>query len=183
MSVPLPVQSTERTEEPSLAELARRTREGKAENTSKVDVITNADLEHMRDGNVGTGTAPARKRARTRPEEAELTFEDWELAFDDARTRLIIVINQIRALQVKLGLLRAGFHQAGNWFQRSGINPIVDATFVELRQAYEDESALRDEIEQLRRDAFRSGLTWRQVDDLIGTLPESPANFEPLELE
>lgn len=183
LSVSFPVQSTERSEEPSLVDLARRTREKKEENTSKVNVITNADLEQMRDGNVGTGTAPARKRVRTRPEETELTIEDWERAFDDVRTRLILVINQIKALQVKLGLLRAGFNQAGNWYQRSGVNPIVDATFVELRQAYQAESDFRDEIEKLRRDAVRSGLTWRQVDDLTGTLPESPADFKPIEFE
>ncbi len=183
MSLPLPVQSTEQREEPSLAELARQAREERAENTSEVKVISNADLERMTDGNIGTGKAPPRKKVRRRPEEVELTIEDWGRAFDDVRSRLVIVINQIRAVQLKLNILRAGFYQAGNRFQQSGISPIVDATFVELRQAYQEERDLREEIERLRRDAFRSGLLWRQIDDLTGNLPESPADYQPLEFE
>lgn len=184
MSLPLSVQSTEQREEPSLAQLARQAKEGRAENASEVRVITNADLERMTDGNVGTGKAPPpRKTASRRSEEAELTIEDWERAFDDVRSRLVIAINQIKALHLKLNMLRAGLYLAGNRFQGSGVSPIVDVTFVELRQAYQDERDLREEFEGLRRDAFRSGLTWRQIDDLTGTLPESPVDHIPLELE
>jgi len=184
MSLPLAVQSTEQREEPSLAQLARQAKEGRAENPSGVKVLTNSDLERMTAGNVGTGTAPpARKKASRRSEEVELTIEDWARAFDDVRLRLVIVINQITALHLKLNMLRAGLYQAGNRLQRSGVSPIVDVTFVELRQAYQEERDLREEVEQLRRDAFRSGLSWRQIDDLTGTLPESPADHLPLELE
>ena len=184
MSLPLPVQSTEQRGEPSLAELARQAREERAENASESKMITNADLERMTDGNVGTGKAPPpRKKAPRRSEEVELTIQDWERAFDDVRNRLVIVINQITVLQLKLNLLRAGLLEAGNGFQRSGISPIVDVTFVELRQAYQEERDLREEVEQLRRDAFRSGLSWRQIDELTGTLPELPADHFPLELE
>jgi hypothetical protein len=106
----------------------------------------------------------------------ELTIEDWERAFDDVRSRLVIVIDQIEALHLKLNMLRAGLLMANNGLQRSGVGLIVDVTFVKLRQAYQEERDLREEVEELRRDAFRSGLTWRQIDDLTGTLPESPVD-------
>jgi hypothetical protein len=175
--------ANEEDEKPSLAELARRTEEAKRSNTAEVRLITNADLASMSSGRVSSGKAPVRQKVRRRQDADEATIEDWQLAFDDARERLVIVVNQIRVLQLRLHMLRAGMYQAGGHFGRMNLGALVDVTFVELREAYQDESDLRDEIEQLRKDAFRSGLTWRKIDELTGELPESPTDYLPEDLD
>ena len=107
-------QDDEGTKEPSLAELARRERERRAQ-LEEVPLITNATLKRMGGGRVSTAAGPETETEATEGEEgaeengsekAEGDPEVWEGRFDESRLNLKNAVNRDLVLQLKMNDLR-----------------------------------------------------------------------------
>ena len=109
-------QENEETKEPSLAELARKERERRAQ-LKEVPVITNANLKRMGGGFVSTAAGPEAETEATEGEEGAEAKENnsekaetdpavWEGRFGEARLNLKNAVNRDLVLQLKMNDLR-----------------------------------------------------------------------------
>ncbi len=107
-------QDDEGNKEPSLAELARRERERRAQ-LEEVPLITNATMKKMGGGRVSTAAGPETEAGPTEGEEgaeengseqAEADPAAWEGRFDESRLNLKTAVNRDLVLQLKMNDLR-----------------------------------------------------------------------------
>lgn len=171
-------------EKPSLAELARLERQRRAASTEKVQVIQNEDLRALRArARVSTGQstgalAPASVVIEEGAEVSEEAGQQpdmgfWSGVFQEARTGLETAVNQLMVLELRINNLRNAYFQATDGVTRERIEAQIAATHGELEQARENETAARQLVRDLERQAAQAGLTPGQIRDLVGALPEA----------
>jgi hypothetical protein len=192
-------EKTEKTKEtekttPSLVDLARQERERRAQNQQPVRVISNKDLRSLGGGRVSTGVPP---KPPAKSSEAEATSEGesgaqeeapaeggpesvqfWQSAFQEAKGSLETAVNQRMVLELRMNNLRNAYLNTDDGTTREKIQGELAQTYQALGQAREDESAARQAIDQLQRQASRAGLTPGQIRELVGELPDSKSIYE-----
>lgn len=189
-------EKTEKTQkkEPSLVDLARQQRESRAENTQPVRVISNKDLRSMGGARVSTGIPPkpaAKPGGEEAASEGEVSTEAesitkegpediqfWQQTFQEAKASLETAINQRMVLELRMNNLRNAYLNTDDGTTREKVQGELAQTYQALGQAREDETAARQAIQQLERQAARVGLTPGQIRDLVGKLPESKSIYE-----
>jgi triphosphoribosyl-dephospho-CoA synthetase len=178
--------------DPSLAELARRERERRAQGGDDVRLIRNEDIRGLRGARVTTSVTrrqPTRTPAgleehvdvgeeREGPEGEEVDLRFWAAAFQEARTNLHNAANRRMVLELRMNNLRNAFLQQPDGTTRERIEAEMAAVFQEVEQGREDEKAARQAIRDLENQATRAGLNPGQIRDLIGELPESSSIVE-----
>lgn len=182
-------QSAEPT--PTLAELAKREQERRAQQGTEGRIITNADLKQIRSARVVTSeTRPAEAKtddvqAVSSGEEGSDGKEDpakvlaeWQKRFQEARGRLQTAVNQVLVLQLKMNELRNSFLNEPDGARREQTNAAIAATFEEVQQQRKEESAARQAITELQQEAVEAGLLPGQIREMTGVLPVSKSVVE-----
>lgn len=176
---------------PSLAELAKRTRQKRQQSQGQTRVITNADLQSLR-ANVTTGSKPAAPEPSdaeaaegasegtdteglpTAPP-GELTEEDleqWRAAFNEARTNLQNAVSEGLVLQLRMNNLRNSYLRQADGSTQERIQAQLSQTLEAIEQNRQQQETARRAIERLQQDARQAGLTPVQITELTGQLPE-----------
>lgn len=178
-------------ETPSLAELAKREQERRAQQETEVRVITNADLKQFRSARVvTTATQPTKSQtdavqevdpdqaAADEKDEAAKVLAEWRQRFQEARGRLEMAVNQVLVLQLKMNELRNGYLSEPDGARREQINALIASTFDEVQRQKEEETAARKAILSLQQEALQAGLLAGEVREMTGMLPVSSSITE-----
>ncbi|UCF36300.1 MAG: hypothetical protein JSU96_15965 [Acidobacteriota bacterium] len=178
-------------ETPSLAELAKREQERRAQQETEVRVITNADLKQLRSARVvTTATQPTKSQtdavqevdpdqaAADEKDEAAKVLAEWRQRFQEARGRLEMAVNQVLVLQLKMNELRNGYLSEPDGARREQINALIASTFDEVQRQKEEEAAARKAIMSLQQEALQAGLLAGEVREMTGMLPVSSSITE-----
>ena len=179
-------QGSEETQEPSLAELARREKERRAE-MEAVPILTNTDLRKAR-GLVSTSGDPAAAQgqegaedqegaeAGSEAEEAPASTETdpavWESKFGEARINLKNAVNRDLVLQLKMNELRNSYLRQDNGVTQARIQQQLLETQQEIEQNSQAVQESRSAVDTLRSQAEAEGVSPEAVQDLVGGLPE-----------
>ncbi|MCK5352503.1 hypothetical protein KAJ77_07980 [bacterium] len=171
-------QDDEGTKEPSLAELARRERERRAQ-LEEVPLITNATLKRMGGGRVSTAAGPATETEPTEGEEgaeengsekAEGDPEVWEGRFDESRLNLKNAVNRDLVLQLKMNDLRNQY-LSGSSSSQSRIQQQLLETQQEIEKNQQDVKSARQSLDTLQDEAQKEGVPDDTIIGLVGELP------------
>ena len=172
-------QESEETKQPSLAELARRERERKAQ-LKEIPVITNA---HMGRSAGGLVSAAAGSGAETKATEGEEGAEgeakdsenaepetDWQGEFGEARLNLKNSVNRDLVLQLKMNDLRNKYLSGST--NKGKVQQQLLETQQEIEKNSQDVRKARKAIDSLQGDAQKKGLPDDQINDMVGELPK-----------
>lgn len=197
--LPTTLLAQEEKGEQSLAELAKKEKERRAQDGQETRLITNSDLSKMGSARVVTSRAGRATAARgvggeTKPaaeEDAEdetdtdqiKGLEYWQNAFLGARADLQIVVNNSLVTQLRLNNLRNSFLSESDGARQQQLDAEIAAAYQALTQLREDEVEVRKEIERLEVEAAKDGLLPGEIRKLVGKLPESKTivDLDPLE--
>lgn len=175
-------------EKPSLAELARRSRERPG--NAKVRTITNADLKTLR-ANVSTSTSPqvaAESTGAAAAQEApaedaepagELTEEElqqWRQALEEARQAVQSAVNEDMVLQLRMNNLRNAYLRQADGSTQQRIQAELQETLNQIQQSRQRQREARAALQSLQADAKAAGLTETQIEKLTGAVPDEPPN-------
>ena len=171
-------QDDEGTKEPSLAELARRERERRAQ-LEEVPLITNATLKRMGGGRVSTAAGPETETEATEGEEgaeengsekAEGDPEVWEGRFDESRLNLKNAVNRDLVLQLKMNDLRNQY-LSGTGSSQSRIQQQLLETQQEIEKNQQNVKSARQSLDTLQDEAQQEGVPDDTIIGLVGELP------------
>ncbi len=172
-------QDDEGTKEPSLAELARRERERRAQ-LEEVPLITNATLGRMGGGRVSTAAGPETEAGPTEGEEgaeengSEKVESDpaaWEGRFDESRLDLKNAVNRDLVLQLKMNDLRNQY-LSGSGSSQSRIQQQLLETQQEIEKNAKDVQSARQAMDTLQSEAQQEGIPDDAIIGLVGKLPQ-----------
>ncbi len=176
---------------PSLADLARKNREKKAQSEKKVRVITNADLKQLR-SRVSTGKAPVSASAAAAvdsqtdvasAEDAtplELTpeeIEEWRGKFQEARQMLAMAVSEGNVLQLRMNNLRNAYLRVSDGTTQERIQAQLNENLQAIAANKTAQAEARSAIRQLQAEARAAGLAPGLINELTGTLPEPSAEI------
>ncbi|MFQ5928751.1 MAG: hypothetical protein ACE5MK_03565 [Acidobacteriota bacterium] len=174
-------ESKETKKEPSLAELARRERERRANIKKEVPVITNATLKKLK-GLVSVSGAPAapsegeteaEAETETEPEEtAEKDLGTWKAEFDEARMNLKNAVNRSMVLQLKINDLRNAYFREDDGTTQARIQQQLQETLQEIESNKQEVQAAREALQKLENEARKEGLPPGTIRELVGELPK-----------
>ncbi|MDA2939016.1 hypothetical protein MYX75_12245 [Acidobacteria bacterium AH-259-A15] len=174
-------ESKETKKEPSLAELARRERERRANIKKEVPVITNATLKNFK-GLVSVSEAPAapsqgeteaETETETEPEEtAEKDLASREAEFDEARMNLKNAVNRSMVLQLKINDLRNAYFREDDGTTQARIQQQLQGTLEEIESNKQEVQAAREALQKLENEARKEGLQPGTIRELVGELPK-----------
>ncbi len=184
-------QGSEETKEPSLAELARRERERRAQ-MKAIPILTNSDLRKAR-GLVSTSADPesmaaegeegaeagseASSEAEETPASAETDPAVWESRFGEARLNLKNDVNRDLVLQLKMNELRNSYLSQDNGVTQARIQQQLLETQQEIERNSQAVQESRAALTTLQSDAQAEGLSAETVQGLVGGLPEDTSIF------
>ncbi len=157
------------SEEPSLAEVARRERERRASMEQPAQIITNINLRDVK-GKVSNGTAPSSVGSEgendngesQKSENGKRDLAEWEALFSEATRRLESSINRDRALEQRMtevnrGVVRVNPDETGKSLEQEWSRQAQ-----ETKQMFEsnrkDIEAARKYLQKLQRKARQEGL-------------------------
>ena len=170
-------QDDEGTKEPSLAELARRERERRAQ-LEEVPLITNATLKRMGGGRVSTAAGPETEAEPTEGEEgaeengsekAEADPAVWEGRFDESRLNLKNAVNRDLVLQLKMNDLRNQY-LSGSGGSQPRIQQQLLETQQEIAKNQQDVKSARQSLDTLQDEAQKEGVPGDTIIGLVGEL-------------
>ncbi|MDA2926096.1 hypothetical protein MYX78_02490 [Acidobacteria bacterium AH-259-G07] len=178
-------ESNETKKEPSLAELARRERERRANIKKEVPVITNATLKKLK-GLVSVSEAPAapsqgeteaeaetEAETETEPEEtAEKDLASRKAEFDEARMNLKNAVNRSMVLQLKINDLRNAYFREDDGTTQARIQQQLQETLQEIESNKQEVQAAREALQKLENEARKEGLQPGTIRELVGELPK-----------
>ena len=175
-------QDDEGTKEPSLAELARRERERRAQ-LEEVPLITNANLKRVGGGFVSTAAGPGVETAATEGEEwAEAEAEEnnsekaetdpavWEGRFGETRLNLKNAVNRDLVLQLKMNDLRNQYLSGSGTNQARTQQQLLE-TQQEIEKNAQDVKSARQAMDELQSEAQKEGIPKNTIIGLVGELP------------
>ncbi len=171
-------QDDEGTKEPSLAELARKERERRAQ-LEEVPLMTNATLKRMGGGRVSTAAGPEAKTAATEGEEGaeEMGSEKAETEpavregrFGESRLNLKNAVNRDLVLQLKMNDLRNQY-LSGSSSSQSRIQQQLLETQQEIEKNQQDVKSARQAMDTLQDEAQKEGVPGNTIIGLVGELP------------
>lgn len=175
-AAPAEAQQEKEEKEPSLAEIARKTREGKAGRQEPVRVITNADLQTLDRARVSTSAsvsaegeteeAPEAAETPASPMEADLGF--WREAFREARLDLKQVLTRGMVLQLRMNNLRNAFFNTHDGSTQALIQAQMDDTLRQIEENREETEKARQALQETEIEAQRAGLPPGLIRDLMG---------------
>ena len=180
-------QGSEETKEPSLAELARRERERRAQ-MKAVPILTNADLSKAR-GLVSTSVDPenmaaegvegteAGSEAEETPASTETEPAVWESKFGEARLTLKNNVNRDLVLQLKMNELRNSYLSEDNGVTQARIQQQLLETQQEIESNAQAVRESRSAMATLQSEAQAEGVSAETVRGLVGELPEDTSVF------
>ena len=176
-------ESKETKKEPSLAELARRERERRANIKKEVPVITNATLKNLK-GLVSVSEAPAapsqgeteaetEAETETEPEEtAEKDLASRKAEFGEARMNLKNAVNRSMVLQLKINDLRNAYFREDDGTTQARIQQQLQGTLQEIESNKQEVQAAREALQKLENEARKEGLQPGTIRELVGELPK-----------
>ncbi len=178
-------QGSEETQEPSLAELARREKERRAQ-MEAVPILTNTDLRKAR-GLVSTSGDPAAAEGQEGAEGNSEAEEDpastetdpvvWESKFGEARINLKNAVNRDLVLQLKMNELRNSYLRQDNGVTQARIQQQLMETQQEIEKNSQAVRDSRSAVDTLRSEAEAEGVSPEALQDLVGGLPEDTSVF------
>ena len=175
-------QGSEETQEPSLAELARREKERRAQ-LKAIPILTNSDLRRAR-GLVSTSADPeievpegeevaeASSEAKEDPASTETDPAVWESKFGEARINLKNAVNRDLVLQLKMNELRNSYLRQDNGVTQARIQQQLLETQQEIEKNSQAVRESRSAVDTLRSEAEADGVTTDTIQSLVGGLPE-----------
>ena len=184
-------QGSEETQEPSLAELARREKERRAE-MKVVPVLTNSDLRKARglvstsgdpaaaqgqEGAEGQEGTEANSEAEEDPASTETDPVVWESKFGEARINLKNAVNRDLVLQLKMNELRNSYLRQDNGVTQARIQHQLLETQQEIEKNSQAVRDTRSAVDTLRSEAEAEGVSPEALQDLVGGLPEDTSVF------
>jgi hypothetical protein len=172
-------QESEETKQPSLAELARRERERRAQ-LKEVPVITNAHLGRAAGGLVSTaagsgaesGAAEGEEGAEAEAADSENAEPetDWAGEFGEARLNLKNAVNRDLVLQLKMNDLRNEYLSGSQ--NKGKVQQQLLETQQEIEKNSQDVQTARKAIDSLQGDAKEKGVPDDQINGMVGELPK-----------
>lgn len=172
-------QNDEGTKEPSLAELARKERERRAQ-LEEVPLITNANIKRLGGGRVSTAAGPAAETAAAEGEEraeengsekAETDPAVWEERFGETRLDLKNAVNRDLVLQLKMNDLRNQY-LSGSGTSQARIQQQLLETQQEIEKNQKDVQSARQAMDTLQGEAQKEGVPGDKIIGLVGELPQ-----------
>ncbi len=172
-------QDDEGTKEPSLAELARKERERRAQ-LEDVPLITNANIKRLGGGRVSTAAGPdAETEAIEGKEGAEENGSEkpeadpavWEERFGETRLDLKNAVNRDLVLQLKMNDLRNQY-LSGSGSNLSRIQQRLLETQQEIEKNAKDVQSARQAMDTLQSEAQQEGIPDDAIIGLVGKLPQ-----------
>jgi len=172
-------QDDEGTKEPSLAELARKERERRAQ-LEDVPLITNANIKRLGGGRVSTAAGPdaeteaiegkegAKKNGSEKPEADPAV---WEERFGETRLDLKNAVNRDLVLQLKMNDLRNQYLSGGG-SNLSRIQQQLLETQQEIEKNAKDVQSARQAMDTLQSEAQQEGIPDDAIIGLVGKLPQ-----------
>lgn len=172
---------------PSLAELARQSRQRSLEAKTPARRFTNADLARLQGANVSTSSGPAPVTAESPDESVEggesesglspEELEKWRKAFEEARLELQKAVNEGLVLQLRMNNLRNAFLRQSDGATQQRVQAQLQETFDRIEANKREQRQARDEIAKLQREARAAGLSRDTVEQLTGQLPSEPPDI------
>jgi len=171
-------QESEETEkkEPSLAEIARKERQRRAQINQPVKVITNATLKDVK-GLVRSGAESSSSKTATQDngdsepsEDRKKDAMEWENLFGGARERLVSAINQGEQLEQRMTELSAGWVRVSAGDTDSTLEEEFNRQNQQIGQELEIQAA-RDAIETMDREARLEGVLPGTIRQRLEGLP------------
>ncbi len=157
-------QDNQETKTPSLAELARKERERRAQ-LKEVLVITNANLKKVGGGFVSTATGPEGEGGAEDSEKAGTDPADWEGRFSEARLDLKTAVNQDLVLQLKMNDLRNQF-LSGSGTDQARIQQQLLETQQEIEKNARDVRSARRAMDALQGEAEKEAIPSDKITGL-----------------
>ena len=165
------------SEEPSLAEIARRERERRAGMEQPAQIITNANLKDIQ-GMVSGSTAPSSAGTEGENDEGESSssengkrdLAEWEALFNDATRNLQAAINQNLVLEQRMtelndGVVRVNPYATGTTLEQEWSQQVQNVPQM-LESNRKDLEAARKTLLDLQRKARLEGLLPRTIRQL-----------------
>ncbi len=168
------------TEEPSLAEVARRERERRANLTGEFRIITEANLKDFV-GLVSTsGNPPTAASRRTdvgesgseeNSEDAKETPAAWPALFHEARLDLANAVNRGRVLELKMTDLQSAWLREDDGSAQGRIQQQLQETQQQIESNDRETQATRETFQALQLEAEQAGVFPAVIRELVGELP------------
>lgn len=178
--------------EPSLAELSKQSRERKAKVQKPARLITNADLKNFQNAPVSMSkTAEEPKPAdQSTPEvkvpgtaEAAAPAKDlgeWKKKFQEAVVDYKNAVNKGLVLQLRLNNMTNSFYAQTDDAARSRFGAEIEQTNKEIEGNKEEVAAAEKVIEDLKVEARAAGLEEADINAMVGQLPK-PSSITDLD--
>ncbi len=175
--------------QPSLADLARQSRQRTANAEKPARSFTNADLARLKGANVSTSSSPATEpqakpdEATGEPDDAKPEglspeeLEKWKKAFDEARVNLQNTVNEALVLQLRMNNLRNAFLRQSDGVTQQRVQSQLQETFDQIEKNQRDRRDARAAVEKLQREARDAGLSRSQIEEFTGQLPADPPDI------
>jgi hypothetical protein len=154
----------------SLADLANKEKDRRAEVKSESKVITNQDTTKYGGGAVTTIEESEKKPAeKTEPPQAGKKDSDepadfqgrpesyWRTTMSEARQKVKDLENEANALTLKVASLRNQFYSEDNGFKRETIQRDLQKAFYEQDLNKENLAKAKDMLQDLEKEARKSG--------------------------
>lgn len=173
----------------SLADLARKEREKRAQNKAARKVYTNEDLskyESQRSDAASPHTEPV--SSPSRPVIPPLFSADdseerlWSKRFIEAKARVQEAKAQTEALQAKLNDLNLRLLRQSDVFDRENVyTPLIAQTRQQLEKSKSDAAAAEQALEELREELRKSGnpVSWENSQAALKPDPKESKPEEP----
>lgn len=166
-----------KSEEVSLAALARRERERRARNNKEVRVITNATLKQIKGGRISVAEAPPPPEGSAEGEgeaqaEAEKDMAAWRAEFEESRLNVKNAVNRSLVLQLKMNDLRNSYLREDDGATQARIQQQLQETLQQIEENKAETEKARQELQKLQNEAKGSGLPPGTIRELTGDLPQ-----------
>ncbi len=165
--------------QPSLAELARKTKKDRAGQESGATVYTNASYRNSAPGRVSTSRGfPASSTSQSAPgagaatpaEEIDLT--QLQASISEAKMAYMTAVNQNQVLQLRMNDLNNRFYSEADPPTQGFLEASLNKAFQELSDSEKTASAARKVIEDLESLARGAGVEPGVLKGMVGDLPE-----------
>lgn len=177
-------------EELSLAELAAKERQRRAELQQESRLITNADLNKFKDSNVSGAGSHSPASGETEPldettEETDLeatavTIEEagpediefWQAAFAEARQAITSAVNRDLVLQLRMNNLRNAFFAEDDGNTQGLIQAQLQQTLEHIEKNREQLRKAKVALDSLIHAARNAGVAPGVIREMVGEIPE-----------
>ena len=165
------------TEEPSLAEVARKERERRASMSKPVRIITNANIKSIK-GLVSGSTAPTPVAAEGEEGEGESGSENgerdlaaWQALFGEATLKLKTAVNRGRVLELKMNNLQNAWLRENDGVTQARIQQQLQETQQVIQDNQQEVQTARQALQALQGEAQLGGLLPGTLHEFVGELP------------